>query len=136
MKYSLTLSLIAMLILAPFAAHAEGTADILELVQTSRAKVAGFISTDDENVRNTLLSEISGNTQEVDMRTDTLLADEATPAATKEKLQEFKTIWAEFVATRDGEMIPAAQAGDKEKAKSLGQTVQAERLKKIQALLK
>lgn len=136
MKHILTFAFIALLTSAPLAAHAEGTADILELVQTSRAKVSVFISTDDENMRNTLLSEISGNSQEVDMRTDTMLSDENTPAATKEKLQEFKAIWTEFVATRDGEMIPAVQAGDKEKAKSLGQSVQAERIKKIQALLK
>lgn len=136
MKKSLVSAIFAMLVFAPFVVMAEGTADILDLVQTSRAKVAVFISTDDENMRNTLLSEINGNSQEVDMRTDTMLGDENVPAATKEKLQEFKAIWAEFVQTRDGEMIPAAQAGDKEKAKSLGQTVQAERLKKIQALLK
>ncbi len=115
---------------------AAGTADVLELVQTSRAKVTGFLSTDDENVRSTLLSEIGASTQEVDMRTDTMLQDEHTPDDVKQKLTEFKIIWAEFVQTRDGEMIPAAQAGDKEKAKSLGQTVQAERFKKIQALLK
>ncbi|MDX1923083.1 MAG: hypothetical protein SFW65_08150 [Alphaproteobacteria bacterium] len=136
-KFALAFAGFLLCVASPFAALAEGTtADILELVQNSRAKVSGFLSTDDENVRSTLLSEISASTIEVDMRTDTMINDDKTPEETKQRLLQFKSVWAEFVQTRDGEMIPAAQEGDKEKARNLGQTVQMERFKKIQTLLK
>ena len=128
--------LMALLVIAPSLVHAAPMAELFDAVQTSRQKVTAMIAVDDEAVQGALIGEIAAITQDVNARADAMLVDEATPEDEKAKLTEFKMIWDQLVLTRDNEMIPAILAGDKEKAKAIGQDVQADRFKKISGLLK
>ncbi len=123
-------------LLVPSFALATTTQEILDLVLTSRQKVSAMIGVKNESVQTMLLTEIANLTQDINTKTDAMLADPEIPDETKNKLMEFKMVWDQLVATRDGEMIPAIQAGDSEHAKSIGQEVQNDRFKTIAGLLK
>lgn len=129
-------AMLAIFLLMPCLASATTTQEILELVLTSRQKVTAMIGVKNESVQTMLLNDIGTLTQDVNTKTDAMLADPETPEETKNKLMEFKMVWDQLVATRDGEMIPAIQAGESEHAKQIGQEVQNERFKTISGLLK
>ncbi len=127
---------VVILLVTSGVALATPESEIFDAVQTSRQKVTALIAVDNEGVQSTLINEIAVITQDVNARTDTILADEATSEEVKARLTVFKMIWDQLVLTRDNEMIPAIVAGDKDKAQKIGQEIQAERFRKITGLLK
>ncbi|MDG4595029.1 MAG: hypothetical protein P9F75_04930 [Candidatus Contendobacter sp.] len=73
-------------------------------------------------------------TQKADTALVTAMADPAqTTNATK--LKELQSVWDQFKATRDQEIIPALYADDLAKAKGLASGIQADRFKKMTGLL-
>jgi hypothetical protein len=136
MKYILYMLAITMAVLAPCAAFATTTGDIMELVMVSRQKVVALRVSEDAGARDALLAEIGAATDAVSTQTQAMLEDPATPMNVKEKLVAFAGVWNEFLQTRDNELIPAIMAGDNEAAQALGQGVQADRIKQMGDLLK
>ena len=51
------------------------------------------------------------------------------------KVQAFKPVWEDFKKTRESEIIPALYAGDKDKAKGLATSIQADRMKQMKAAM-
>ncbi len=72
--------------------------------------------------------------QKADVALVTAMADPA-QAANTAKLKEIQSIWDQFKATRDQEIIPALYADDPAKAKGLAAGIQADRFRKITGLL-
>jgi len=73
-------------------------------------------------------------TQKADAALATALADPA-QAANAAKLKELQSVWDQFKATRDQEIIPALYADDLAKAKELASSIQVDRFKKMAGLL-
>ncbi len=51
------------------------------------------------------------------------------------RVRDFKGVWSAFKITREGEIIPALYAGDRERAKGLAMGIQAERVKAMKGTM-
>lgn len=82
-----------------------------------------------------LEAEIAKASSGVDAAIALALADPSISDDRAKLYKELKTIWEEFKKTRDGDIVPAVKAGQKDHAKALATGVQAERYKKMNELL-
>lgn len=73
-------------------------------------------------------------TQKADAALVTAMADPA-QTANATKLKELQSVWDQFKATRDQEIIPALYADNVSKAQELAKGIQADRFKKMTGLL-
>jgi Tfp pilus assembly protein PilV len=135
-KFSFLAVIIAAIgLLVPALASAATTADILTALQDVRTKGAALVRTTDKTEQSKLVEEIKAASQQVEAQLTAVESDAATSPDVKASLTEFRTVWSEFQQTRDTEIIPAALAGDLEKATS-NRDLQQERMKKMTSLLK
>ncbi len=58
------------------------------------------------------------------------------PKEKEADLSELKKVWGDFKNTREKELVPAILAGKKDIAKTIGTGVQAERMNKMQKLIR
>jgi hypothetical protein len=130
----LAIAVAALGLLMPAPGSAATTADILASLQTARAMGMALVRTDDKDQQAKLVEEIKAASQEVETKLAEVEGDAATSPDVKAKLTEFRTVWGEFRQTRDSEIIPAALAGDLEKARS-NRDAQQERMQKMLSLL-
>lgn len=112
-----------------------GLSDILAALQMARAKLVTLVASTDRETQTALVEQIKAATEEVDAKVAVLLANPSISAEMKGKLSDFNSIWIEFQHARNTQIIPAALAGDKEKAKNIAQGIQVERLRKMIELL-
>ncbi|MBF0110879.1 MAG: hypothetical protein HQL76_17060 [Magnetococcales bacterium] len=107
--------------------HAGPLGDAIKAGMTeAREGVMGLLAAPDAAAQAEKLKMVASGTAKVDAALAT--ADAA-------KTAELKTIWTEFKNTRDTGIIPAIQAGKKDEAKALAEGIQAERIKKMKAII-
>lgn len=133
---NLLLNFLALLSLLTLSIQAQAgqVADVKSSLMVARQNLVAMIEATDKVVMDKHKAEIAKATQALDGALASALTD-YTQFAHKAGLQDFKATWEAFKATRDGDIIPALYAGDKDKAKGLAKGVQAERFKKMTGLL-
>lgn len=115
------------LILPQLPLHAGPLGDSIKVgMSEAREGLLGLLEAPDAAAQSAKLTAIQAGTAKVDA---------ALAGADATKVAEFTTIWTEFKKTRDTEIIPAIQAGDKNKAKTLAEGIQAERIAKMKTIL-
>src|SRR5262249_9095003 len=122
-------------LLAPAPASATTTADILTVMWAMRGQGVALLQVPDKESRINIINEIKKSSQDITNMVATMEADPNTPADVRARLEEFKPLWAEFQATRDGEAFPAVLAGDIAKAQNIGVMVQVARFRRLALLL-
>lgn len=130
MKSSLTLSVAALLSSFANAPQAATPADVC----TNLAEARGALVTMLSEVDSAKLDNLKASVHTASAKVDTdLTAMAAGPDA--EKAKSFSAVWAAFKNTREGEIIPALYAGDRDKAKGLATGIQAERMKSMKGIM-
>lgn len=117
------------------ATQAAQVSDILTGMTTARENLVKMLGEADKAKQGELKKNVEAGTKAADDALTAVLADAATSAETKAKLEEFKKAWEEFKKTRDTDVIGALEAGKVEDAKKVATGIQAERFKKMKALL-
>jgi len=116
-------------------AQAAQVSDILTAMTTARESLVKMLTETDVAKRDALKAEVVKGSEEAETALTAVLADAATVAETKTKLEEVKTLWEEFKTTRDSELIPNLEAGKLAEAKALATGIQKERFGKLKELL-
>ena len=115
-------------------AQAGPAADIKASLAISRQHTMAMLGEGDRSVPEMRYQEAMQASRNIDALLDRALGDKAQTAG-QESLLRFKTVWEQFKATHDQEIVPALYAGDRAKAKGLAQQVQAGRFMKMNEIL-
>jgi hypothetical protein len=127
----LFLPLLAFALLSSAAAVQAATpADACADLGEARTNLVAMLGESDQAKLDGLKAKVQAASDKVDKD---LAAMASGPDAAK--VGAFKPVWTAFRQTRDGEIIPALYAGDKEKAKGLATGVQAGRMKEMKAAM-
>lgn len=112
-------------------AHAGQVADLKATLATTRQHTMAMLGESDRTVLEMRYEEALKSSKDLDAALVSALGSEAP----RPGLVQFKGVWEAFKSTRDGEIIPALLAGERDKARELAQKVQAPRFKKMNELL-
>ena len=138
MRKNAMMLLCAGMLLLPGASFAEGTADLSLSLQMAREKLLTLLGTRQKETQSLLIADIHKASDAVDQQIEALLAEEKVTREVKQRLTEFRSLWAAFKSTREEEIIPRVLSGDRAKlkeAKEIAYNVQLARYKKMQLLL-
>ncbi|MDS4028535.1 MAG: hypothetical protein RKO66_00440 [Candidatus Contendobacter sp.] len=128
--------LFAAIVLTAVSSLAQATAidDVDSYILQARAYLLAMMDATNKAALDKQGTFVTEATQKADAALVTAMADPAqtTNAA---KLKEFQSVWDQFKATRDQEIIPALYADDLAKAKGLASGIQTDRFKKMTGLL-
>ncbi|MBF0628242.1 MAG: hypothetical protein HQL91_08470 [Magnetococcales bacterium] len=122
------------LLIVPALSSAGGVPELLAVMQDTRAKLLALVDSTDQAVQAGLIADLMKSHGDIDQRIAALGAGSDDVA--KEKMSKFKPIWDSFKETREKEIFPALQVGDKAKAQSIGKGVQAGRFQQMIEILK
>lgn len=117
------------------ATQAAQVSDILTGLATGRENLVKMLDETDKAKQGEFKKNIETATKAADDALAAMLADAATSAETKAKLEEFKKTWEEFKKTRETDVIGALEAGKNDEAKKVATGIQAERIKTMKGLL-
>lgn len=110
-------------------ARADPAGDACSALAEARSALYSLLNAKDKSTQDTLRAAL----QEASSKVDSLIAGMTWPNATT--AADFKTVWDQFKATRDQEIIPMIQKGDLESAKKIADTVQLDRLSKMWSIM-
>ena len=111
------------------AASADSVSDSCAALVSARSALYSMLSARDKLAQDELKAQI----EQASARLDSVLA-EMTGADAK-KAAEFKTVWDQFKAARDKEIIPAIEQGNFADAKRIVDGVQLDRLSKMWSIM-
>ena len=106
-------------------AWASSTDDACVALANARTTLYSMMSVKDK----TALDELNAKVQATSTRVDTLLA--GMTGADAKVAADFKTVWDQFKATREEQIIPAIQKGSIDDAKKIADGIQFERFSKM-----
>jgi hypothetical protein len=133
MKHLATGLLIAALLAGAGGAYAEPADDACAALRSARIHLVSLMGATDKATRDNHNRQI----QLASARLDEVLAAmmHGKNAVDAARAGEFQRVWAEFKNTRETEIIPAVYAGQSAAARSLALGIQAERVKKMKAVM-
>jgi len=107
------------------AAWASSASDTCVALANARTALYAMLSVKDK----TALDELNTKVQATSTRVDSLLA--GMTGADAKVAADFKTVWDQFKATREEQMIPAIYKGSTDDAKKIADGIQLERFSKM-----
>jgi|SRR5579859_575647 hypothetical protein len=110
-------------------ASADPVSDGCAALVSARSALYSMLSARDKSAQEELKAQI----QQASVRLDSVLA--AMTGADVKKAAEFKTVWDQFKATRDKEIIPAMEQGNFADAKRIADSIQLDRLSKMWSIM-
>jgi hypothetical protein len=125
--------LMTSLLAATGAAYAESADDACAALRSARIHLVSLMGATDQATRDNHREQI----KVASARLDTVIAAmrQGKNAADAARAGEFQTVWEAFKTTRETEIIPAVYAGNSAAARSTALGVQAERMKKMKAVM-
>lgn len=106
--------------------------DMKAALNDARTNLVSMLDATDKATQDGLHQKVTAASTAVDTALTAALADSSLAAA---KVNEFKTVWEAFKATRETEIVPAIYAGKPADAKAVSQSTQAPRVKTMNGIL-
>jgi hypothetical protein len=104
-------------------------------LMSAREHLVAMVDAADAATQDQHYAEVTTASQALDEAIAAALADEATSAEDKAKVEDFKATWEAFKNTRETEIVPFVREGKAAEAKAIATGVQAERMAKMKSLL-
>jgi len=111
------------------AAWADHRAEACAALVDARSALWSMMDAKDKSAQDSLNAKVQTASTKLDSVVAAMTGTEAKVAA------EFKVLWDQFKATREGEIIPAIYAGKAAEAKKIAAGVQADRLSKMWGIM-
>jgi Four helix bundle sensory module for signal transduction len=111
------------------AAWADTASDACGALANARTTLYSMINAKDKSAQDALKAKV----QEASTKLDSVLAGMTGRDA--KSVADFKTLWDQFKATRDNQIIPAIYKGNAEEAKKIADGIQFERLSKMWSIM-
>jgi hypothetical protein len=110
-------------------AWADSASDACGALANARTTLYSMINAKDKSAQDALKAKV----QEASTKLDSVLAGMTGRDA--KSVADFKTLWDQFKATRDNQIIPAIYKGNAEEAKKIADGIQFERLSKMWSIM-
>lgn len=125
--------LIIMLFARVAIAYAEPADDACAALMSARIHLVALMGSTDKMT----LDKNNNQLHAASVKLDAVLADMTQGQNTRDaaKAREFQAVWEVFKNTRETEIIPAVYAGKNEVARAIALGIQAERMKKMKAIM-
>ena len=110
-------------------AWADFASDVCAALASARTALYSMINAKDKSAQNALNAKV----QEASTKLESVLA--GMTGINAKAAADFKTLWDQFRATRDNQIIPAIYKGNADEAKRIADGIQSERLSKMWSIM-
>jgi hypothetical protein len=125
--------LITLLLASAGGAYAEPADDACAALRSARIHLVSLMGATDKATRDNHNKQVQSASAKLDAVLAAMMhGKNAVDAA---RAGEFQRVWEEFKNTRETEIIPAVYAGKSDAARSIALGIQAERVKKMKAVM-
>jgi hypothetical protein len=110
-------------------AWADSASDACAALASARTALYSMINAKDKSAQDALNAKV----QEASTKLESVLA--GMTGINAKAAADFKTLWDQFRATRDNQIIPAIYKGNADEAKKIADGIQSERLSKMWSIM-
>ncbi len=110
-------------------AWATPASEICAALAQARTSLYSMLHAKDKSAQNALNAKIQASSTKIDSALASMTGADAKVAT------DFKTVWVQFTATRDNEIIPAIDKGNFEDAKRIADGIQFQRLSTMWSIM-
>jgi hypothetical protein len=125
--------LITLLLAGAGAAYAQSADDACAALRSARIHLVSLMGSTDKATQDNHNKQVLAASAELDAVLAAMMHGKNGEDAAK--AAEFQTVWEAFKDTRETEVIPAVYAGKNAAARSIALGIQAERIKKMKAVM-
>ena len=110
-------------------AWADSASDVCAALASARTALYSMINAKDKSAQDALNAKV----QEASTKLESVLA--GMTGINAKAAADFKTLWDQFRATRDNQILPAIYKGNADEAKRIADGIQSERLSKMWSIM-